>query len=174
MEDLIFIGVDRLDAKGWWQCVAWDFWKAVVDAHDSADVMQQRVFACIGKVGMADPGGISTSCGAATADYKLFAVVALSEEEGFMARGIDGIDDGIVVMRQNLVGGFFGKKLLELDDFRVGVDVADAFGHGAGFLAADVGGGGVELAIDIGDADVIHIHEGDFSDSGAGECFGCP
>lgn len=82
-----------------------------------------------------------------------------------MAGGIDGVDDGIVGGRKDGVDGFFGKELLEFDDFGGGVDLADAIGHDAGFGVADVRGGCVELAVDIGDADIVHIDERDGADA---------
>ena len=59
-------------------------------------------------------------------------------------------------------------------DSGFGVDAPNAFFHDRDLRCADIAAEGRQLAIDVGDANLIEIDEGEFADAGAGEGFGCP
>ena len=60
------------------------------------------------------------------------------------------------------------------DDPYLGVDRAEAVGEDGGFGFADGICRGVDLAVDIADAEVIEVDEREFSDSRACQGFGDP
>lgn len=146
-----------------------DFGEPMVVSQTFAQLEEEGVFAGVGEVAHFDAGGIAPPTRAAAGDGENPAAVALGEEQGFVFGGIDGIDDGIEALIENFRSGFLRKKLRYNGDVAGGVDGAGAFGHGLGFLASDLAVHGVELAVDVGDADFIEIHESEVSDAGSGK-----
>ncbi|MNR49187.1 hypothetical protein D3C85_1685270 [compost metagenome] len=67
-----------------------------------------------------------------------------------------------------------GDEVIHLDHLAIGVDGTNALGHDFCLEAADRALHGVDLTIGVGDADVIHVDQGDLVDAGTGQRLGCP
>ena len=59
-------------------------------------------------------------------------------------------------------------------DNDLGIDQLESVGHGVDLEAPDVAIVSRELAVHIGDADLIKIDQGDVTDAAAGDCFRSP
>ena len=169
-----FVGEYGVDAHGEWFGADGDGGKSVGAAQGSADLMKQGVFAGEGEVCGADAGGIPAPAGCAAGDGEDVAVVELGEQECLVRGVVNGIDDGIEAWFEDAVGGLGVEKAWFDVDGCLGMDGADALGHGIGFLSADLPVHGVELAVDVGEADFVEIDEGEVADAGAGESFDGP
>ncbi|MNH23980.1 hypothetical protein D3C79_838930 [compost metagenome] len=60
-------------------------------------------------------------------------------------------------------------EIIHLDHFAVRIDGANALGHHLGLEATNSPLHGVDLAIGVGDADIIHVDQGDLVDAGTGQ-----
>ena len=154
--------------------VARGFRESVVVAQAAAELEEEWIHAAVGQVRHADACGIAPTASAATGDGVDFPAVAFCDEQGFVARVVDGVDDGVEAGVEDFGGGFFVKEAGDDLDFASWVDGECALGHGFGFLAADLAIHGVELAIHVGDADFVQIDECDVADAGSGEGFHGP
>jgi len=115
--------------------------------------------------------GIGAASGSAAGDDGDVVLTTGCEEVAFGADGVDGIDDGIGRGGEEVCRRFLGVEDLLDGRFGLGVDEVDPFGESGCLGSADGFGGGVDLAVGIGDAEVIEIDESEFSDTGAGEGF---
>ena len=82
-----------------------------------------------------------------------------------LTHGVDGIDDDIEPGAQELIGILFGIKRLFFHDEAIGIDGVDAVGHGGGFEASNLAVHGVELAVDIAEANFIEIDQSQVADA---------
>ena len=78
---------------------------------------------------------------------------------------VDRIDDRIKTGVEDFGRGVFGEKLLPNLDIGIGVDRSGAFGHGIGFLSANLAVHRVELAVHIRDADFIKVDKCQVADA---------
>ena len=60
------------------------------------------------------------------------------------------------------------------DDLALGVDALDALGHDGCFWFSDSFRKGVNLAVHIGQAEVVEVHEGELANARTGQGFRCP
>ncbi|MNW01414.1 hypothetical protein D3C71_1970450 [compost metagenome] len=61
-----------------------------------------------------------------------------------------------------------GDEVIHLDHGAIRVDGTDALGHDFGLEPTDRALHGVDLTIGVGDADIIHVDQGDLIDAGPG------
>src|SRR5262249_21970221 len=65
-------------------------------------------------------------------------------------------------------------KALDRINGRGRIDFTEAFRHHADFLFSHQAADGMELAVGVGDANVVEVNESDAADAGAGEAFRGP
>ncbi len=164
-----FGGKDAGDAEGFG--VAGE---GVLGAELFADLGEEAVVAGVGEVGDPDGGGVAPAAGGAAGDEGDAAVAAEGDEAAFVADAVDAVDDVVEGLVEDVVGGGGGEELLDGMDGGGGVDDANTVGEGFGFGLSDGGVEGVDLAVDVGDADFVEVHEGEAAEAGAGEGFDAP
>jgi hypothetical protein len=140
----------------------------------AAHFRQQFVVAGFGEIAGAHPGAIAAAPRAAAGDDREIFCAALREQQNLVGHAIDGIHDEIVFRGEQFVGRFGVEKAGFAGDAAFGIDGADALGHDLHLRAANGFGEGVELAVDVGDADFVQIHQSDRADARAGQGFGGP
>ncbi len=169
-----FVGVNGIDAEKNRLLTAWGFGKAVVISQVAAELMKQRIDAAVGEIRHADAAGIAPTTSAAADDSVGFPAMTFSDQQRLMLSVVDRVDDGIEACIQNAAGRFFVEKFRDDLHVALGVNRQGALGHRFGFLATYLPVHGVELTIDIGNADFIQIHEGQMTDARAGERLDSP
>jgi hypothetical protein len=89
-------------------------------------------------------------------------------------QGIDAVDDIVGV------GGQYVRDVVRIDEacvYRqraIRVDVADAPRHHLGLVHADAGEQGGQLPVDVGDGNLVVVHQGQATDAGARQGLGAP
>jgi hypothetical protein len=169
-----FIGKNRFNAKGGRFGAGRSFWKSVMISQAAAELLEKRIFSAVSEIGDADAGRVPPATGTATSDDRDLPTVAFRDEQGLVTEGIDGVDDEVVSLIEDLCGGGFVEKCGNHFDLSAGMDGARALGHRVGFLATDLAVHRVELAIDVGDADFVEIDERQVANAGSGERFDRP
>lgn len=113
-----------------------------------------------------DLRGILSAAGSSTGDHGNFVIPAGGEEMNFGAGGIDGVEDDVgFFLQQNFVRGALAVERLPDNYFDFRVDGAKAIGEDGGFGFADGLGDSVDLTVDIGNAEIIEVDEGEISNS---------
>ena len=108
------------------------------------------------------------SARAAAGDEADAAAVAFGYEVGFRAHGVDGVDDDIGLRVEQALRRRYGVEGHEGFNADGGIDELESLGHGLHLHAAIVALYGVNLAVGVGDAQVIHILQDDGADTAAG------
>ena len=86
---------------------------------------------------------------------------------------VDAVDDHLRFTAQHVGRGFRLVETVDRLDPGAGIDDAGPFGHELHLRASDRRGHRVELPIDVGDADLVEVDEGQPADPGAGKALGC-
>ena len=148
--------------------------EVVVLSQFLANETEKAVVGGEGKIIGTDSGGVSLASGTSRYDEREFAITTSGDEERFLFHIINRIDDAVEVAAQNVVGIFFGEEgdLFMNDD--LGIDQLESLGHGVNLETPDVSIVSRELAVHIGDADLIKIDQSDVTDTAAGDCFRSP
>lgn len=124
------------------------------------------------EIGKFDAGWVESSGGAEGGDDGDFSFAASCEKLAFVSDEVDGIDDAVEGRGEELVDRFRITADGAGFDFSGWVDVADAGGHHFGFCKADGRVEGGELAVDVGEADLIEVDQFEMADAASGERFG--
>ena len=93
---------------------------------------------------------------------------------GFVFQGVDGIDDVVVTVEVELLGGLLREYLLQRCDVGHGIDGEQTLAEGFHLHLADGLGGGHQLAVDVGDAYTVAVDEGEVADAAAHQALGAP
>ena len=96
------------------------------------------------------------------------------DEEGFVLEGVDGVDDVVVAAEVELVGGLFRENLLQGGDVCRGIDAEETFLQSFHLHLSNRLAGGHQLAVDVGDAHAVAVHDGQMPDAAAHEALGTP
>lgn len=148
--------------------------KAVSGAEFFAHEHEEAVARAATEVIDADPGGIDAASCPPDRKKRAPEVTGGGEEVGFLADAVDGVDDeGIGRLKKSFGIGFAVEGRFFVND-NPRIDGAEAIGHDLDFRGTDGFLKGMGLAVDIGQADIIKIHQGQGADTGAGEGFGDP
>ncbi|MNE51700.1 hypothetical protein D3C80_1463390 [compost metagenome] len=67
-----------------------------------------------------------------------------------------------------------GDEVIHLDHLAIRIDGTDALGHHLCLETADRALHGMDLAIGVGDTDVVHVDQGDLVDAGPSQRLGRP
>lgn len=163
-EDCGFIEEDGFDVE-FWGFVIYGFWESELASEACSYFVNECVTGDFGDVCYSDAGWVNFSSGTSAGYYGDVASGAIGDEECFLHHEVDGVDDEVVAGGEEAVGGFFVEERLFADDVAFWVNESDAFCHGVCLLFADFSIHGVELAVDVGDADFIEVDHGDFADA---------
>ena len=121
---------------------------------------------CAGEVVDLDLRGIPPSAGSSTGDDLDFVIAASGKEMDFGSGRIDGVEDDVGLFSQkDFVRGAFAVEGLPNNDLYFRIDCTESVGEDGGFGFANGFGDGMDLSVHVGDAKVIEIDEGEFSDS---------
>lgn len=85
---------------------------------------------------------------------------------------VNGVQQVVRLPPQQFSGIVPGKEGLDRNDFSCRIDVPQAGGHDLDLGLADSAGEGVDLAVDVGQADIVEIHQRDSAEAGPPQCFG--
>ncbi|MNI64461.1 hypothetical protein D3C73_1199050 [compost metagenome] len=135
---------------------------------------RQRILNGLGQIRHCDLGRVHLPACAASYYHRDLVALAEGNQRHLGLDRIDGIHH-IVKLPSDMLGQVVGgDEVIHLDHLAVGVDGADALGHDFCLEAADRALHGVDLTIGVGDADVIHVDQGDLVDAGTGQRLGRP
>lgn len=133
------------------------------------------------KVPDSDGGGVASAAGAPAHDDGDARHMASRDHAGLVGHRINGVEDDVgpsPVMRRVRAEETRQRGLRDkLDaglDGNAGLDVSQATGHDVGLGEAHGGLEGVNLAVDVGDAHLVEVHQGDAPHAGAGQGLGSP
>ena len=98
----------------------------------------------------------------------------MADEVGLFGQGVDGVDDGIVILKVEC--GRCGAVVDHSEgiDVEMGIDVEEPFLKGFHLGASDVRDGGHYLTVDIGYVHTVGVDDGEMSDAAAYQAFGTP
>jgi len=122
----------------------------------------------------ANLGGIGSTARSAAGDDGDVFFAAGGKEVALWADGVDGVDNDVRVCREEFLRVFFGVEGLPDLAMCAGVDRGDAGCEGSSFRLTDGLGSGVNLTVDIGEAEVVEIDKGEMAHPGASEGFDGP
>ncbi len=148
--------------------------KAVLLAQPFAGLGQQWILPAAGQVANGEFQRVGHATRAAYGDDRQPLAAAMGEQCRLGAKVVDAIDDPVVAAVED-VGDIVGRDEV-VDDMglTIGVDGSDPLTQGFGLGLAERLGGGVQLAIDVGFGDMIHIDQGEFANGAAGQRFDGP
>jgi len=139
--------------------------ESVLAAQGFTDLVDQVVIVTAGNVINADLRWITQTSGTTAADYRNAALVAAGQKKRLGLDSVNGINDVVKSLVEDLAGITLAKEALQAGNFTVWVDCLDPAGHGGSFLPTYFTIHGVELAVDIANADLIEVHHGDVADT---------
>lgn len=84
---------------------------------------------------------------------------------------VDGVQHVIGLWNKQLFGIFPGEKGLDRIDLCGGIDVAQSLRHDFDLGSANCAGKGMDLPVDVGQADVVEIDQCDMADTGPSQRF---
>ena len=140
--------------------------EAMVLPEVFAELVEESVLSGKRQISHTDPGRIALATCATAGDDGKPALPAFRDEQGFVFHGVDRIDHPVHLAAENLLHGALGEKPLDYLQFAVGIDRPHPLGHRRGFLSPDLAVHRVELAVDVGDADLIEVDHTDLPDPG--------
>lgn len=156
---LVFLGrIDRLDPAA-------DAAPAQFLAHDA------RQAACAGREEVADnnAGRIDLVRRPHRGNDRDSLLLAALQEIELGGDVVDAVEDVIVAALQQFAGVFLRIKLLDRFDRDGRIDRPAALGHDHGLALANGAIEGMQLAVDVGQADGVEIDQGQPADAGAGQ-----
>jgi len=102
------------------------------------------------------------------------APLAPGDQRRLGRHAVDAVDHRVQLHSDVLSHGLAGDEVGYRMDHTGRVDGADALGHHLHLGLADTAGDGMHLAVDVGDADVVQVEQGNLPDPGACQRFGRP
>ena len=98
----------------------------------------------------------------------------MAYEVGLFGQGVDGVDNGIVILKvESRRCGAVVDHSQRLD-LEVRVDLEQTFAQRLHFGASDIGDGSHNLPVDVGDIHTVGVDDGEVSDAAAHQTFGTP
>lgn len=155
--------------------------KAMVAPESSAQAGQKTIMRDAAEVPDSDGGGVASAAGSPADDDGDARHMASRDHAGLVGHRVNGVEDDVgpspVVLRVRAEEA--GQRGLrdKLDaglDGNAGLDVTQAPGHDVGLGEAEGGLEGMKLAVDVGDAHLVKVHEGDAPHAGASKGLGSP
>lgn len=150
------------------------FGEVVFGTESSADREEEGVAVGFGEIIEPDLGGVGAATGSSAGDDGDVFFAAGGEEVALLADGVDGIDDDVGMGGEEVFRVFRGVEGLLDGAAGLGIDEVDSPGQCDGLGLADGLGGGVDLPVGVGEAEIIEIDEGELPDAGTGEGFDGP
>ena len=132
-----------------------------------ADPPKQAVVRAHRQITHGDLRGIDLATGATDGDQRDAFVAATHNQQALVFDRVDGVHDEVKPATQDVIGGRRGEELAERLDLAVRVHGLDPRGHRADLGLAHHAIDGVDLTVCVGDADVVHIDEGQSTDARA-------
>ena len=163
--DLRFGGVDGGDAHG----VALAGSPPVGAAEFFADEAEEHVAGGGAEIAGADERGVAATTGAADGEDIEAQLAGLCDDQGLGRHAVNGVDYEGVAGVNELIGIDRREECMMEGDAAGGIDAADALGEDVDLRAAKFAIEGGELAVGVGDTDIVQIDEGKMADSGTGE-----
>lgn len=139
-----------------------------------ADVADEAVVGDVSDITNAKFCRICDATDGSADDERDVAFAAVGDEVDFVFRIVHGIDDEAVVIFKKTRCRALGVEFMQTMDLAFWCYLLDAGGHHLGLRLAYGASEGVDLAVDVSDADFVEIDERELADARAGEGFCCP
>ncbi len=138
-------------------------------AQVGAHLGGQRILNGLGQIGHGDLRRVHLPTGATRHNHRDLVALAEGNQRHLGLDRVDGIHH-IVKLPLDMFGQVVGgNEVIHLDHLAIRVDGTDALGHHLRLEATDRALHGVDLAVGVGDADVVHVDQGDLVDAGTGQ-----
>ncbi len=134
----------------------------------------QRILDGLRQVSDLDLRWVNLAACPAGGDQRHFVAAAPGNKRRFWPDAIDGVDDIAEAGAQVFGHVFRGYEIIHHRHPTLRVDQANTFRHHLRFRQPDVAAEGVDLAVGIGNADIVHIDKGDRPDAGPRQRFRRP
>ncbi len=141
----------------------------MIAAQGATQLLQHGIFATEGKVLDTDAGRIAPSSRGPAGHHMNAALHTLSQEQGLVGPRVDGVDDDIESTFENLLRRSLFEEARNHGHLAFGMDGLHPFSHGLGFLTTNLTLHRMQLTIDVGFTDFIHVHQSQLADTGARE-----
>jgi len=138
-----------------------------VAAELLADLGEQGIVVGVAQIGGADLRGIDTSAGAAGDDDGNPQFTALRNQMDFCVLAVDGIHDIREIGGDQRVGVLVGIEVADGVDGAFGIDEVNALGQNVDFGAPRSAGHSVDLAVGVGETDVVPVDQREMPDAAA-------
>lgn len=160
-----FVGEHRIDPHGLWLAALGHIGKTMIPPQAAPDLVEQRIFAAESQIRNPDASWVAATTGRTAADCENFPTTGLSQQQGLVRGGVDCIDDPIHGFFEKFGDGAAGEKARHDVNLDVWIDGLGALRHHLSFLATDMVVRGMQLAVDVADANFIEVAQRDFADA---------
>lgn len=137
-------------------------------------LMEECVIEGSAEIRDTDEGRVTPSTSCATGDDVNLPFDALSEEKAFWTYGINRIDYSAKWAFKNAFEGLVGKKVAFCVQVAFRINHAKPLCHDLDLRLTNGLRESVDLPISVGDADIVKVHKGDFTESGPRESLCAP
>jgi len=148
--------------------------KAMITTKVLTHLMEECVIEGSAEISDTDEGRVTPSTSRATGDDGNLPFDALSEEKAFWTYGINRIDYSAEWAFKNAFEGLVGKKVAFCVQVAFRINHAKPLCHDLDLRLTNGLRESVDLPISVGDADIVKVHKGDFTESGPRESLCAP
>ncbi len=139
-----------------------------------AQSTRQGVALHLPELGHLDAGGVKLEGSTHRREETRLGLCGQQDEQCLVLQRVDGIDDIVVLVEVETVGGLFGKDLLKGSDLCRGVDSKESILERLHLDLTDGLGSSHQLTVDIGDAHAVGIDNGELTNARAHQTLGTP
>ncbi len=145
------------------------FREAVLLAQAASHLLEQGIGPGLTQVRHAHLGRVAPAACTARDDDRQPESAGFGENEGFDRRAVHGIHDTVEPGGEEAVGAAFQKEFRQRQDLALRVDLAHPLGQHTDLCLPHCVSQGGELAVGVGDADVIHVDQRQVADATASQ-----
>ena len=146
----------------------------LVALESVAQSTRQGVALHLPELGHLDAGGVELEGSTHRRVETRLGLRGKEDEQCLVLQRVDGIDDIVVLVEVERVGGLFGKDLLKGSNLGRGVDGQESILECLHLDLTYGLGGGHQLTVDVGDAHAVGIDDGELADARAHQTLGTP
>ena len=143
-------------------------------AQALADDLGERTDLRVPDAGGADAGGIEVTGRSHRAVEARAGLVGVFDQVELVGVAVDGVDDVVEVFQGEAVTVLAGIHPVDRLHLDLGMQRDQALAQFLHLGPAHVPSGGLQLAVDVGDAHLVGIHQGQVPHAAAGQGFGAP
>ena len=143
-------------------------------AQVAAHLGEQRVLNGAREVGHANARRVQLPACRATGHHTLAGALAEREDGGLHLHRINGVDHIVKRVAEQGLDVFHGDEIVDAADLRTRVDLQDALSHGVDLGHAVGIAQRVNLAVGVGDGNVVEIDQRELADTASRQRFRHP